>query len=163
MNATTTTSRFSIDLEPAAKASGKNRKARKGKARPATHADNLRRWATSGIGLTLGLSAVLDAYAYVGALAERTAGLVAGVVLLGIAIPPLVLIFSEVAGILFHRRQRSLAYATGGASLGLLVLSIWHCSTAIAGLTSSPTYLAMPLAVAVDAGLVCCKLAVLVA
>jgi hypothetical protein len=163
MNATTPSSRFaSIDLEPS-KASSKNRKARKGKPRPATHADNLRRWATSGIGLTLGLSAVLNAYSYVIALTDRTAGLVAGVVLLGIAIPLLVLIFSEVAGILFHRKQRSLAYATGAASLGLLVLSIWHCSTAIAGLTSSPIFLALPLAVAVDAGLVCCKLALLVA
>jgi len=65
--------------------------------------------------------------------------------------------------ILFHRRQRSLAYATVAASLGVLVLSIWHCSTATTGLTSGPIYLAMPLAVAADAGLVCCKLALLVA
>ena len=39
MNATTTSSRFSLDIEPA-KSASKNRKARKGKARPATHADN---------------------------------------------------------------------------------------------------------------------------
>ena len=148
----------SIDLAPA-----KPRRKSRAKARPATGTDNLRRWSKSGIGLTLAMSALLNAYAYVTSLEGPTAMLVCAVVALGIAIPLLVLISSEVAGILWHRRQRHLAYATCATGAWLLALSVWHCACAVSTLTHSPIYLALPMAVAIDAGLVCCKLALLVA
>jgi hypothetical protein len=157
MNATTTASRFSIDIEPA-KSAGKNRKSRKGKARPATHADNLRRWATSGVVLTLALSALLNGYANSLHSLSPAAGWA-----MGLVVPVIVLIVGKVAGILFHRRQKPLAYAMGAVGSGLLLLSVWHCSTSISLLTGSPIFLAMPMAVAIDAGLIGCELAVLTA
>ena len=49
----------------------------------------------------------------------------------------------------------------GGSGVALLFLSVWHCSQSIALITGSPIALAMPLAVAVDAGLIACELALI--
>ncbi len=52
-----------------------------------------------------------------------------------------------------------LAGYTASVGVGLLLLSVWHCASAVAALTGSPLILAVPFAVAVDAGLVALELA----
>jgi hypothetical protein len=42
------------------------------------------------------------------------------------------------------------------------LLSVWHCATSISLLTGSPLLLALPMAVAIDVGFVCCEVAALV-
>jgi hypothetical protein len=81
--------------------------------------------------------------------------------LVGIAIPAIILVLGKVAGLCWRRGNRPLAYATAGAGVGLLGLSVWHCASSIALLTGSPLFLALPMAVAIDAGFVACEIAAL--
>jgi hypothetical protein len=102
------------------------------------------------------LSALLNGYAN----SQEATVYVAGW-LMGLVIPAIVLTLGKVAGLLHKRQQRRLAYLTGGTGTGLLFLSVWHCATSISLLTGSPLLLSMPMAVAVDCGLVCCEIAAL--
>ena len=43
----------------------------------------------------------------------------------------------------------------------MLLLSVWHCSESIALLTGSPVWLALPMSVAIDCGLVACEVALI--
>jgi len=72
-----------------------------------------------------------------------------------------VLVLSKVAGEKFRSGQKPVAWFAGVSGIALLVLSVWHCSEAIALLTGSPVALAMPLAVAIDCGLVACEVALI--
>jgi hypothetical protein len=80
---------------------------------------------------------------------------------MGIVIPAIILVLGKVAGLQWKRGNKLAAKLTGGAGLGLLILSVWHCATSIALLTGSPLLLALSLAVAVDMGFVCCEAAAL--
>lgn len=124
---------------------------------PAATADlTVTRWATFGVGFTLLLSAALNGYAN-----AQHAPLAFAGWLMGLAVPVLVLVLSKVAGEKFRHGHRGVAWFAGLAGVALLFLSVWHCSQSIALLTGSPVALSMPMAVAIDAGLVACELAII--
>ncbi len=58
-------------------------------------------------------------------------------------------------------RQR-VALAVGVVGTSVLLLSVWHCTEALALLTGAPIILAMLLAVGIDCGLVACEVATVV-
>lgn len=122
-------------------------------------------WSHIGVYLCVFTSALLNGYANSMHATVPVAGW-----MLGIMIPCLVLILSKVAG-LQHRRKASirinkkilpLAYATACVGACLLVLSVWHCACSLALLTGSHIMLALPMAIAIDCGLVCCELDVII-
>lgn len=114
------------------------------------------RWAGFGVAFTLALSALLNGYAN----AQHAPLAFAGWVM-GISVPVLVLVLSKVAGEKYRSGQRTMSRIAGGSGVTLLLLSVWHCSQSIAILTGSPVVLALPMAVAIDAGLVSCELALI--
>jgi hypothetical protein len=122
----------------------------------ALHTPAVRHWATFGVAFTLFLSAGLNGYAN-----AQHAPLAFAGWLMGLAVPVLVLVLSKVCGEKFRAGQKAVAWFAGGSGVSLLVLSVWHCSEAIALLTGSPVALALPLALAVDAGLVACEVALI--
>lgn len=118
--------------------------------------DHLHRHALAGVVLMAVMSGGLNGYAHSLHATVTWAGWV-----LGLLIPAIILILGKVAGTLWHRGRTKLAHVTAGAGVGLLTLSVWHCTTSIALLTGSPLLLAAPMAVAIDLGFVCCELALL--
>jgi hypothetical protein len=120
--------------------------------------DHIRAYAYAGVGLLSVLSAGLNGYANSLHSPIEWAGW-----MMGISIPLVILILGKVAGLQYRRGFRRAAYITGGTGVGLLFLSIWHCATSISILTGSPIMLAVPMAVAIDAGFVCCEVAVIMA
>ncbi len=120
---------------------------------PAANAATVR-WATFGVGFTLVLSAMLNGHANSQHATQAWAGW-----LMGISIPVLVLVLAKVAGEKYRDDQKAISYLAGGSGVSLLFLSIWHCATSIALLTGSGMFLAVPLAIAVDAGLVSLEIA----
>lgn len=119
--------------------------------------DRLKFYAISGISLMALLSALLNGYANALHATIYWAGWG-----MGLVVPAIILIIGKVAGLLYQRGYRKGAYATGGVGIGLLALSVWHCSTSIALLTGSPLEMAVPMAVAIDCGFVACEVAALV-
>jgi Na+/proline symporter len=128
------------------------------KPAPRAKEDHLIRYAYTGVAVMSLLSAGLNGYANSLHATIPWAGWGMGVV-----IPAIILILGKVGGLLWKRGHHHLAYLTAGSGVGLLVLSVWHCATSISLLTGSPLILAMPMAIAIDAGFVCCELAALVA
>lgn len=61
------------------------------------------------------------------------------------------------------RGRQRIAVAVGGVGVFVLALSLWHCTQALATLTGSPIALAALLAIGIDAGMVVCELAAIVA
>lgn len=116
----------------------------------------MRRWATFGVGFTLILSAGLNGYAN----AQHSPVAWAGW-LMGLAVPLLVLTLSKVAGEKWQAGQRPVAWLAGGSGAALLFLSVWHCANSIGLLTGSGLFLAIPMAVAIDCGLVACEVALI--
>ena len=112
------------------------------------------RWATFGVVFSLILSAALNGYAN----AQHAPVAFAGW-LMGVSVPVLVLVAAKVAGEKHRDGQTAVAWFAGGSGIALLFLSVWHCSQSIAILTGSPVGLALPLAVAIDMGLVACEIA----
>jgi hypothetical protein len=140
---------------PAKRAKPKPKAAPKAKAAPAPIANRSTvRWATFGVGFTLILSALLNGYAN----AQHAPIAFAGW-LMGVSIPVIVLTLAKVAGEKYRDHNRPVAYLAGGSGIALLFLSVWHCSASIAILTGSSIFLAVPLAVAIDAGLVAMEIA----
>ena len=80
---------------------------------------------------------------------------------MGVAVPVLVLVLSMVCGEKFRAGQQPVEWFVGGSGIALLFLSVWHRSEAIALLTGSPVALALPLALAIDCGLVACEVALI--
>lgn len=117
--------------------------------------DQRHTWSHRGVALTVGLSAALNAYAN----AQHATVPAAGVAI-GVAIPCLVFVLSKVAGMQYRAGgvSRRLSHFTGSVGLALLGLSVWHCATSLALLTGSPVWLALPMAIAIDGGLVACEL-----
>lgn len=118
--------------------------------------DHLHAYAMSGVVIMAVLSALLNGYAN----AEHATVAWAGWGM-GLVIPAIILILGKVASLLYKRRQKRAAHVTGGVGIGLLALSVWHCANSIAALTGSPLLLALPMAVAIDCGFVCCEIAAL--
>ncbi len=144
----------------------KAKRVAKAKAKPAAapapkpaaepEADTVTAWATFGVIFTLILSAALNGYANSQHAPQAWAGW-----LMGIAVPVLVLTLSKVAGEMHARGNRPVALFAGGSGVSLLALSVWHCAESIALLTGSHLALAVPMAVAIDCGLVACEVALL--
>jgi len=111
-----------------------------------------KRWAYAGVTLMAVMSAGLNGYAN----AQHATVPMAGWAM-GIAIPAIVLILARVAGINWKAGRKAMAKAGAGVGIGLLVLSVWHCATSISLLTGSHVLLALPMALAIDAGLVYCE------
>lgn len=147
-----------VEALAGATAAAKTRAKKKAKtpaARPKPTAD-VKRWAAFGVVFTLALSACLNGYAN----AQHSPVALAGW-LMGLSIPVLVLVLSKVAGEKYRAGQRPVAWFAAVSGVALLLLSVWHCSQSIALLTGSPVALAMPMAVAIDCGLVACELAII--
>jgi len=119
-------------------------------------ADNLHAYANVGVVIMAILSALLNGYANAMHASITWAGWG-----MGLVVPVIILILGKVASLLYKRGHNRAAYATGGTGIGLLALSVWHCSQSIALLTGSPLLLAMPMAIAIDAGFVACEIAAL--
>ena len=128
----------------------------KPRAKLVVKADHLRHYANAGVIIMAMLSALLNGYA--NAMHANIAWAGWG---MGLIVPVIILILGKVASLLYKRGNLRSAYATGGTGIGLLALSVWHCSQSIALLTGSPWLLAMPMAVAIDAGFVACEIAAL--
>jgi hypothetical protein len=133
-------------------------KAKAGTPKPAAHRGHLTTYAGVGVALMAVLSALLNGYANCLHATIPWAGWA-----MGLTIPAIILLLGKVAGLLWKCGQYRLAYLTGGTGTGLLLLSVWHCATSISLLTGSPLLLALPMAVAIDVGFVCCEVAALVA
>lgn len=133
-------------------------KARKPAPARVKRPDALKVWATAGVAVMSGMSALLNGYAN-----SLHAGAPWAGWLMGIAIPVIVLILGKVAGLVYQRGHARGAFALGAVGSGLLFLSVWHCSTSISLLTGSGVFLSMPMAVAIDMGLVGCEVAGLLA
>lgn len=114
------------------------------------------RWAAFGVVFTLILSAALNGYAN----AQHSPVALAGW-LVGLAIPVIVLTLSKVAGEKWRTGQKLVACFAGGSGVALLFLSVYHCAESISLLTGSGPFLAVPMAVAIDCGLVACELAII--
>ena len=136
-------------------AAPKPKKSRKTAAKSSDRAEFVATAQTT-VWICAALSGTLNAYA----LFTHSPTPLLGVVL-GLAIPLIVLRLGAVTGKLWKRGNRPLAYFTGGSGLGLLLLSVWHCADAISLLTGGTMFAAIPLAVAIDCGLVSCELAVI--
>lgn len=125
------------------------------KAKPAMKANRSTvRWATFGVAFTLILSALLNGYAN-----AQHAPLAFAGWLMGVSIPVIVLTLAKVAGEKYRDGNKPVAYSAAASGIALLLLSVYHCSQSIATLTGSGLFLAMPLAVAIDAGLVSLEVA----
>lgn len=135
---------------------GKVTKATTSRKRKGPKMHGVRGWATFGVLFTLALSALLNGYAN----AQHSPNALAGW-LMGFAVPVLVLVLSKIAGEKWQGNQRAVAKLAGGAGLSLLILSVWHCAESIALLTGSPVWLALPMSVAIDVGLVACEVALI--
>lgn len=114
--------------------------------------DKCKVWAYAGVILMAVMSAGLNGYANSQEATVEWAGWA-----MGIAIPALVLILARVAGLRYRRGQHRLALAGAFAGGSLLILSVWHCATSISLITGSHIMMAVPMAVAIDAGLVYCE------
>ena len=119
-------------------------------------ADHLATYAYAGVAVMSILSAVLNGYDHAQHAPNATAGW-----LIGIVIPLIILILGKVAGVAHKRGAAALALTTAAAGVGLLALSVYHCTLSIATLTGSPGWLALPMAVAIDVGFICCEYALL--
>jgi hypothetical protein len=118
--------------------------------------DGLWYWATAGVAIMAVLSAVLNGYQH----SQHSPSWLAGWGM-GLVVPIIVLVLGKVAGLAWKRGAAVLAAMTALAGVGLLGLSVYHCSEAIASITGSPWGLAVPMAVAIDIGLVCSEYAAL--
>jgi hypothetical protein len=142
--------------EAVATAPAKARAKRTPKPAPATETHAVKVWATFGVLFTLVMSAGLNGFSN----AQHSPVAWAGW-LMGLAVPVLVLVLSKVAGEKYRADQKPVAWLAGGSGISLLFLSVWHCANSIALLTGSGLVLAVPLAVAIDAGLVACEIALI--
>lgn len=133
------------------------KKARKAKPAPAV-TDGAVGWARFGVLFTLVLSAALNGYAN----AQHSPVAWAGW-LMGLAVPVLVLVLSKVGGEKWLSGQKWTAWFAGGSGVALLFLSVYHCANSIALLTGSSLFLAVPMAVAIDCGLVACEVSIITA
>lgn len=118
--------------------------------------DNSRKPAIAGIALMGVMSMGLNGYANAAHSPEPWAGWA-----MGIAIPCIVLLVARVAACKWQAGKLIDAKIGAGIIAALLALSVWHCAVSIAALTGSHILLAVPMAIAIDCGLVYCEWALL--
>lgn len=109
------------------------------------------------------LSSALNAYSTVSAATDSGLLKQAGAGLVSALIPVLVWGLAQLAGWLHKASQPMLAKVTGSVGVGMLLLSVWHVSEAIALLTGQSLLLSILLAIGIDCGLVVSELAAIVA
>ena len=124
--------------------------------KPAKSCGAVKGWAVFGVAFMSALSAGLNGYANAQHAPLPFAGW-----LMGLSVPLIVLVLAKVSGEKWRAGQRGVAWAAGGSGVALLFLSVWHCSQSIALLTGSGLILAVPMAVAIDCGLVACEIAII--
>lgn len=130
---------------------------RRRKATPKDHG-NTPLWSEAGVYSLTGLSGCLNGYAAAHHAAQ--AGMAEYLPFaVGASIPAVVLLLSRVASGLWTAGFTTLAKATGYVGAGLLALSIYHVAQALSLLTGQHWLLSAPMATAIDAGLVACKMA----
>ena len=120
----------------------------------APHNPAVTHWGTFGVAFMLVLSAALNGFSN----AQHAPAAWAGW-LMGLAVPVIVLTLAKVAGEKYRAGQKWVGGLAGGSGVALLFLSVWHCANSIAVLTGSELALAVPLALAIDLGLVSCEIA----
>lgn len=137
------------------------------KSKRATMQVTKHRWAHVGVGMCVLMSVWLNGYASGIHAPDLWTGRV-----LGGMIPCVVFVLAKVAGMQYRMntcmgvirgRKIMLAYVTASVGLGLLALSVWHCACSLSLLTGSHIMLALPMAVAIDCGLVACELDIVLA
>lgn len=114
-------------------------------------------WASRYVGTAIGLSSVLNAYAVFSDSPASGGWQYVGVAFGG-AIPVMVWALAKASAAAYRGGLRGMAYLPGLAALALLLLSLAHCSAAIAGLTGSGPMLSWLMAVGIDYGLVASEL-----
>ena len=155
--------KLSREIAPVASAKGTHKAPRN---KPTSPVRRNHVWSHTGVYVCVFTSALLNGYANAMHATIPAAGW-----MLGIMIPALVLILSKVAGmqhkrkacLRVHKNVYPLAYMTACVGACLLVLSVWHCACSLALLTGSHIMLALPMAIAIDCGLVCCELDIVLA
>lgn len=124
-------------------------------SRAKAHARTLaRKWAERYTGGAILLSALLNAVASVHESGSGTWYGMGAAALTGGIVPIGVYVLCKVGANAYQSGFRRLAYIGGAVACFLLVLSLWHCSMAIAALTGSAMPLAVLLAIGIDGGLV---------
>lgn len=147
------------DTKPAPKRARKQATAPAAPSKRAIAQAHRHAWAHTGVIMCVGMSAGLNGYANSMHATIAWAGWA-----LGVMIPCLVLVLSKVAGMQYRAGSRKLAYFTGCVGASLLLLSVWHCACSIALLTGvSHAWMCVPMAVAIDGGLVACELDIVLA
>ena len=147
------------DITPARKRAVKPATAQPSK-RALAQADR-HEWSHRGLYLTVGMSACLNAYANYQHAPMGYACV--GAIALGIGVPCLIFILCKVAGMQYRSHARlgsfELAYFTAGVGVSLLVLSIYHCACSLALLSGVNHWgWCVPMAIAIDGGLIACEL-----
>ena len=138
------------------KTEAKKRTTAKRTPKPKAGADGSKVWAYAGVGLMAVMSMGLNGYANAQHSPVGWAGWG-----MGLAIPAIILLVARVAGLKYKAGKIMAAKIGAGVIVSLLALSVWHCATSIATLTGSPILLALPMAIAIDCGLVYCEWATL--
>lgn len=118
---------------------------------PKTH-----EWCHWGVVSLTGLSAVLNAYHAWGHSPVPALGAA-----ISATIPVIALLLARVAAG-SRRYSKPLSNSCAGVAGILLLLSVYHCGDAIASLVGCSLWLGLPLALAIDAGLVLCKVGTVV-
>ncbi len=110
----------------------------------------------AGVCLTSVLSAALNGYCY----SQHSPSPIGGWVL-GVSIPAIILILGKVAGTSFKKSRWWVGAAAAISGIALLALSVVHCAESIALITGSGMAMSIPLAIAIDCGLVSCEMAII--
>ena len=118
--------------------------------------DGSKQWAYGGVALMAALSMGLNGMSFGSHAPAAAAGW-----MLGIAIPGIILILARVAGLKWKAGKAQIAKVGAAVIVSLLALSVWHCAESIAALSGSPVWMALPMAIAIDCGLVYCEAATL--
>lgn len=138
----------------------KNKPTTRNQARMDALRKQVKMWGYGVLGLTVIMSCGLNGHANA---QHAAAGLEAAAWGMGLAIPLIVLGLSQLAGLLYRLNFKYASYATAIVSAVVLLLSVHHCSTSIVATTGASLWLAVPMAIGIDAGLVCSKVAILLA
>ncbi len=124
--------------------------------KPKAGSDGSKLWAYAGVALMAVMSMGLNGYTNAQHSPVGWAGWG-----MGLAIPAIILLVARVAGLKYKAGKQVAAKIGAGVIVSLLALSVWHCATSIATLTGSHIMLALPMAIAIDCGLVYCEWATL--
>lgn len=114
-------------------------------------------WAARYVGGAIGLSSVLNAYAVLSSSSATGGWQYVGVAFAGL-VPVGVWVLAKQAASAYRGGKALGAYSVALAAVALLVLSLFHCSAAIAGLTGSDLLLSWCMALGIDYGLVASEL-----